>query len=416
MRTPAGYQGILYMLPDRGYNVGGTSDYRARLNKLSVTLTPLDNPAAVPEAERQNSVVATLTDTILLTDPAGELLTGLDPGGVHAAAQDFPELPQASNGRVSIDTESLALLPDGSFFVGDEYGPYLYRFSPTGRMIAAVRPPDAFLPKRNGKVHYSSNNPGPGAQAPEPRNPEMGRQNNQGFEGLTLTPGGRFLVVALQSATSQDGGASLETRRYTRLLYYDITDPARPKLAREHVVPLPMFKDAEGRQSVAAQSELLALDETFFLLLCRDSSNGYGTGGTTSRYRSIELVDTSRATNIAGSPYDGAVPVAPNGKLAAGVVPATLTQQQHGTHQVRTAQWSTERSRQSVGEMGGHGAGAGARPGEPKRFLLVYNERQRFHYPERLSGRRPLQRRERGRGRFHDPRVPRHVAGHLQLK
>ena len=78
-------------------------------------------------------------------------------------------------------------------------------------MIAAVRPPDAFLPKRNGKVHYSSNNPGPGAQAPEPRNPEMGRQNNQGFEGLTLTPGGRFLVVALQSATSQDGGASLET-------------------------------------------------------------------------------------------------------------------------------------------------------------------------------------------------------------
>jgi hypothetical protein len=325
MRTPAGYQGTLYMLPDRGYNVGGTSDYRARLNKLSVTLKPLDNPAAVPEAERQKSVVATLTDTILLTDTAGEMLTGLDPGGVRAAAQGFPELPQASNGRVSIDTESLALLPDGSFFVGDEYGPYLYRFSPAGRMIAAVRPPDAFLPKRNGKVHYSSNNPGPGAQAPEPRNPEMGRQNNQGFEGLTLTPGGRFLVVALQSATSQDGGASLETRRYTRLLYYDIIDPTRPKLAREHVVPLPMFKDAEGRQSVAAQSELLALDETFFLLLCRDGSNGYGAGGTTSRYRSIELVDTSRATNIAGSPFDGAVPVAPNGKLAAGVVPATLT-------------------------------------------------------------------------------------------
>ena len=55
VRTPAGYQGTLYMLPDRGYNVGGTTDYRARLNKLSVTLKPLDNPAAVPEAERQKS-------------------------------------------------------------------------------------------------------------------------------------------------------------------------------------------------------------------------------------------------------------------------------------------------------------------------------------------------------------------------
>jgi hypothetical protein len=76
---------------------------------------------------------------------------------------------------------------------------------------------------------------------------------------------------------------------------------------------------------VAAQSELLALDETFFLLLCRDAGNGYGTGGATSRYRSIELLDTARATNIAGSKYDGTVPVAPNGKLAAGVVAATLT-------------------------------------------------------------------------------------------
>ena len=37
-------------------------------------------------------------------------------------------------------------------------------------------------------------------KAPEPANPDTGRQNNQGFEGLTLTPGGKFLVVALQSA------------------------------------------------------------------------------------------------------------------------------------------------------------------------------------------------------------------------
>jgi hypothetical protein len=75
------------------------------------------------------------------------------------------------------------LLPDGSFFIGDEYGPYLYRFSPTGRMLAAVRPPNAFLPIRKGEVHHSSDNPGPGAQAPEPRNPETGRQNNQGSKG-----------------------------------------------------------------------------------------------------------------------------------------------------------------------------------------------------------------------------------------
>src|SRR6516165_9070023 len=200
-----------YMLPDRGHNTEGTSDYRARINKLSIIFKPLDDPEAVPLAERQRSVAATLVDTILLTDAAGQPLTGLDPDRVRPAANGFPDLPQASNGRVSIDSESLALLPDGSFFIGDEYGPYVYRFSPTGRLLAAIRPPEAFLPKRKGKDHFASNNPGPGAQAPDPPDPETGRANNQGFEGLTLTPpGGKFLVVPLQSATRQDGGASPE--------------------------------------------------------------------------------------------------------------------------------------------------------------------------------------------------------------
>src|SRR5215510_13146932 len=139
VRTPAGYQGTFYMLPDRGFNVTGTSDYRARINKLFITFTPLDDPTAVPVAQRQMSVAATLTDTILLTDAAGQSLTGLDPDGIRRAANGFPDLPQASNGRVSIDSESLALLPDGSFFIGDEYGPYVYRFSPAGRLLAAIR-------------------------------------------------------------------------------------------------------------------------------------------------------------------------------------------------------------------------------------------------------------------------------------
>ena len=166
--------------------------------------------------------------------------------GVRPAADGFPTLPLASNGLVSIDSESLVRMPDGSFFIGDEYGPYVYRFSAEGRMLAAIRPPEALIPKRQGRDHFSSNNPGPGAKPPEPRNPESGRANNQGFEGLALTPGGKFLVVILQSATRQDGG-SPQNREYTRILYYDIADPDLPRLVREHVVPLPVFTDARGQ-------------------------------------------------------------------------------------------------------------------------------------------------------------------------
>ena len=51
--------------------------------------------------------------------PSGRAATGSPPGfpphpdRIRPAANDFPDLPLASNGRVSIDTESLVLLPDG---------------------------------------------------------------------------------------------------------------------------------------------------------------------------------------------------------------------------------------------------------------------------------------------------------------
>jgi hypothetical protein len=326
-READGYHGTLYLLPDRGYNITGTFDYRARLNTVSIVLRPVDGETAAAAEAPQHSLAATLTDSVLLTDRAGRPLTGLDPstGGIRPAADGLPELPQAPTGAVSIDAEAVVPMPDGSVFVGDEYGPYIYRFAADGRMLSAIRPPDAFIPKRNGEDNFSSNNPGPGAEAPKPADPDSGRQNNQGFEGLASTPDRKFLVAALQSATRQDGGTSAETRRYTRMLYYDLADLDHPKLVREHVVPLPEFVTAAGKKRVAAQSELLAVDATHFLLLCRDSGNGYGLEGATSLYRKIEILDASDASNIAGSAYDGAEPVAPKGKLAEGVVPATLT-------------------------------------------------------------------------------------------
>ena len=140
-----------------------------------------------------------------------------------------------------------------------------------------------------------------------------------------MTPSRKYLAAVLQSATWQDGGDSPETRQNTRLLYYDVTDPDRVKLVHEYVVPLPVFTNTQGRRRVAAQSELLALDDTHFLLLCRDTGNGYGLQGSTSLYRRIELLDISKATDIAGSKYDGLVPVAPEGQLVDGIVPALLT-------------------------------------------------------------------------------------------
>ncbi|WP_256751132.1 esterase-like activity of phytase family protein [Mesorhizobium sp. Mes31] len=323
----AGYKGSLWLLPDRGYNVAGTTDYRPRLNAIAIELSPVAPGAAPPAGQEQTGVKATLADSLLLTDDKGADATGLDPlSDVRPAAGDMPMLPAATNGKLALDNEAIARLPDGSMFISDEYGPNIYRFSAGGRLMSATQPPAALVPMRKGAANFSSDNPGPGAADPDPKDPDTGRQNNQGLEGMAMTPDGKFLIAVLQSAARQDGGDSGATRQNTRALVYDASDLAHLKLAHEYVVPLPVFKDAKGKTKVAAQSEIVALSDTAFLMLARDSGNGQGLKGDTSLYREINIVDLSGATDIAGGPFDAAdKPVAPKGVVDPSVTPARLT-------------------------------------------------------------------------------------------
>lgn len=328
-KTSSGYTGTLFALPDRGYNAVGTTDYSNRFNTLSFTFQPYTGAAATAQ---QTQVNATLSDTTLLTEANGTSLTGLDAasarnGGVRAATATLPALPQAYNGKISLDPEGIARLSDGSFFISDEYGPNIYHFSSSGKLVSAITPPTALVPYRNGVPDYQSNNPAAGQPAPTPADPTTGRQNNQGLEGLTLMAGGTQLAALLQSATRQDGGTggSSATRYNTRLLIYNVANPDQATLSGHYVVQLPRFTTASGATNVAAQSEMLALNEKQFLVLSRDSGNGQGLSGSTSRYRSIDLIDISNATNLVGSAYEGTTPVAPGGTLVASVTPVTYT-------------------------------------------------------------------------------------------
>lgn len=325
-RTGGSYQGTLYTLPDRGYNNpdGGLfSDYAGRLNRFTLSFTP-DPGANLPQSTAsQRQITLAQTGGIVLTDARGQRFSGLDPGA-GSTTQLGAVLPSAitgpSAGRISLDAEGLVRKLDGSFYVSDEYGPNVYYFSAAGQLQGVIGIPAALQPRTDGRLNSNSTTPPT----------ESGRRNNQGLEGIALTPDGRGLVTILQSATVQDSGAGQEQRANTRILYYDVSRTPTPGApTREYVLQLPTYKqngNGGAPNRTAAQSEMLALNDTQFLVLARDS-NGLGTGSTTPIvYKSVLLVDTAGATNIAGSAYDGVTPIAPGGVLRAGITPVQTTE------------------------------------------------------------------------------------------
>ena len=327
-RSGDSYSGVFYASPDRGYNIAGTIDYQARINRLQVEFTPAASGATgLP----QNQVGLSLTQSTLLFESlAGggtRAISGLDPvpggvatGGARPAAAGWPELPQAYNGKLSLDAEGIVLLKDGTRLISDEYGPSIYRLSASGEFLGALPVAASVRPLRNGVTDYSSNNPTTGQPAPVPGNPTFGRQNNQGFEGLSLSPDGKTLFVGLQSAARQDGGSggTSSTRDNTRFFTYDLSNLDQITLKGEYVVQLPKFQQG-ANTLVAAQSEVLALSDTQLLILPRDS-NGFAVSTEESKLRRVDVIDLSAATNILGLAVESTI--APGGVLDPSITPA----------------------------------------------------------------------------------------------
>ncbi|PNS21622.1 hypothetical protein CAC42_981 [Sphaceloma murrayae] len=335
-RWDGSYTGTLWALPDRGWNTQGTLNFQNRVHKFEISLNP--RPFATVDRPSGPNFELKYSDTIRFTGPDGQPTTGLDPKvrGPYLSFTGFDfELPSATftgdgfggagpgGERVSVDSEGLVIDNDGFFWVSDEYGPFVYRFDKKGKMVAAIKPPDAFIPQRNGTTSYNSNT-APFLD-PEfevvPENPTSGRSNNQGFEGLTISPDGKTLYLLLQSATIQDGGSSNRNRRNTRLLKYDVTK-SPPEYIAEYVVPLPFTTPNQTRTT--AQSEVLYVSDDQFLVLSRDSNAGRGLDVTESTYRHADVFDISKATNVKGGDNDvlGGQIASNSGVLEAGITPA----------------------------------------------------------------------------------------------
>lgn len=319
-RTASGYEGVLWTLPDRGRNdpeAGLFYDYAGRVERmqLRIDLTP-GKPGAL------GALTMVPDKGVVLKDFKGQPFTGADPGE-HTITQRDVVLPSpasgAGAGKVSLDAESLQFTADGHFYIGDEYTANVYYFDAQGQLQGVIVAPPAIRPQRDGKPAFGSL-----------AAPQTGRRNNQGVEGMGLSPDGSRLFLALQSATLQDSAKGNAAGRInTRVLVYDVTASPTPQQPIGHyVMALPAYAhDGKGKlDRTAAQSELRTLDANRFLLLARDG-NGLGKDGDDPIvYKSVLLVDVSGASNLAGSAYEtsmASVLADPaDATLKAGIVPA----------------------------------------------------------------------------------------------
>jgi len=319
-RVGTHYEGTLWTLPDRGRNDPAANlffDYPARLERLRIRFTPDANGPGGGQVDLIPDGGLTLRDF------RGRPFTGADPGAgtVRQRGMVLPAPARGvGRGKISLDAESLQVTRDGGFYIGDEYAANIYHFDARGRLRGVIQPPPAIAPRRAGQPYFGS------LEAPD-----SGRRNNQGAEGMTLSPDGRTLIVAMQSALMQDSAAGdAAGRTNIRVLVYDVSrtpTPARP--IAHHVVQLPAYHDAGNGGApnrTAAQSEIRALDGHRFLMLSRD---GAGVGAASAApvvYKTILLVDLTGATNLAGTAYEtgtASLLLDPAGTaLRPGIVPA----------------------------------------------------------------------------------------------
>lgn len=307
------FSGNLLVQPDRGYNVKNPIDWQTRFHRLSFTLKPYYGATNLDFAEAAKTLELRYLSTTLHTFHS-ERTSGADPGTSTTLGNPTVTYPMSTttDPHLTIDPEGLVQNrgKPGTFWMSDEYGAYIYLLSSKGEILHTIVPPDAVLPRVNGVLNFTSVD-----------DPDSGRSENKGFEGLTCSASGDSLYAMLQSALVQDGGKRRRTSRHTRLFKWNVEDLENKGAILEaaYVVALPQ----SGKPETYAQSEIHWLNKDQFLVLARDG-NGNGDKEPESAYKGIDIIDISPATDISNDEYNAATgAVAPGGQLLSHITPAT---------------------------------------------------------------------------------------------
>lgn len=292
---------------DRG-PFDGASDFLCRVQVFRI--------AANPRAQQKLQVK--LIKTVMLTAADGTPFMG-------SLNRPEPKLPAPDGSETKIpqryDPESIRVAQAGpagagTWWISDEYGPWIDQFDATGKHLRRLE-----LPAR-----YAIANPAVTYQEEMPPANTAGRQANRGFESLAISPDGTKLFAMTQSPLIQDSALDDRNRRKginMRLL--EITLPTSwetdPKSADKPTFKEYLYQLDDARDGV---NEILAVNDRDLLVLERDSK-----GGMESKKRGIFRVSLAADSplNKGVQPSDiSAIDVLPQREVPEGVTPLTKEQ------------------------------------------------------------------------------------------
>lgn len=228
-----------WAMPDNGFGAkNNSSDFLLRIYRI------------YPEFKTAKGGAGTVSVNgfVQLSDPDGKVPFALTRTDRLLTGADF-------------DIESVRRMPNGDFWFGDEFGPFLLHANPMGKLLEAPIPL-------------------PGVQSPQ--NPYLAGPDawtlraSRGFEGMALSPDGKFLYPMIEGALREDP----DPRR--RILnQFDLGTKSYTAQKWNYRV------DADFPNAVIG--DFTALDDHRFVLIERDDDQG-----ELAKQKKIYLVDLSR--------------------------------------------------------------------------------------------------------------------------
>lgn len=220
-----------------------------------------------------------LIDTVRLADAAGAPIPGCPlPEGDHLECEptyDFDGRPIPPN-PMGMDTEGVAALADGSFWLGEEYGPSLVQVGPDGTVRRRLVPKGS---KTGASDHVEDRLPALAAR----------RHLNRGFEAVAVAPSEDRLFLAFQSPLAHPDKAAFEGARHVRLWELDPDGRVVAQYLYPFDPPESFVRDREKEEldwKDLKICELTAVGQRSLLVLERSSE--------TCKIYKVELADAAR--------------------------------------------------------------------------------------------------------------------------